>query len=277
MAKKKVHHEKHVDETWLIPYADMLTLLLALFIVMFAMGQLDKVKFAQFSEQFKIIFKGGAGVMKDGNTIVVTLPDTTDTASIPPETSGDSSSNSSGIEGTSNGGVYNYATEQDKMNEIKVKLEEAIAKSGYMGKVVVSINSVGLEISLQEVALFNSGQANVIEGVNPLLTEISKMLKMIDNKIKIEGHTDNVPIHTQQYKSNWDLSAMRAINVMYYFIDNNGLPPERFSVQGFGEYSPKFDNSTEEGRANNRRVEISLIRKYPYNGESLTYSSSISE
>jgi chemotaxis protein MotB len=236
--KKKVHHEEHVDETWLIPYADMLTLLLALFIVMFAMGQTDKEKLKKVSEQFNIIFSSGAGVLENNGTVVI--PEN-------PTTSYDTM-------GT---------IEEDKMNEVKQMLEQEINRKGYSDKAKVALNKEGLEISIQDAALFNSGEAEILKGVSPLLIQISTMLQKLDNDIKIVGYTDNVPISTEKFRSNWDLSSIRAINVMNFMVDAGKLHAEKFSIQAYGQFKPKFDNSTEAGRAKNRRVDIILLRKYP--------------
>ena len=236
--KKKVHHEEHVDETWLIPYADMLTLLLALFIVMFAMSQTDKEKFKKVSEQFNVIFSDGSGVLEKDGTVVIPENSTT-------------SYDTKGV------------IEEDKMNEVKRMLEEEVKSKGYSDKVKVELNKEGLEISIQDTVLFNSGEAEVLKGVSPLLIQISTMLQKLDNDIKIVGHTDNVPIFTEKFRSNWDLSSMRAINVMKFMVDAGKLHAEKFSIQAYGQYKPKFDNSTQDGRAKNRRVDMVIVRKYP--------------
>jgi len=233
MSKKKQHHEEHVDEAWLLPYSDMLTLLLALFIVMFAMGQTDKAKLQEMSQQFNIIFAGGSGVMKsDGNSVIP-------------------------MEATPGQAEY------DKMTELKKMLEEEITKEGYSDKVKVDINKDGLEISIQDAVLFNTGEADVRNNLSPLLLEISKMIQGLDNEIKIVGYTDNVPIKNEKFRSNWDLSAMRAINVMNFMVNSGTLSADKVSIQAYGEHMPKFDNTTEAGRAKNRRVEIVVVRKYP--------------
>lgn len=232
MRNKKVHHEEHADESWLIPYADMLTLLLALFIVMFAMGQTDKEKLRKVSEQFNIIFSSGTGVLQQ-------------------EGGGDSVLENSSI------------IEEDKMTEVKLMLQEEIKSKGYNDKVKVELNKEGLSISVQDAASFNSGDAELLKEFSPLLIQISAMLQKLDNEIKIVGHTDNVPINNDKFNSNWDLSSMRAINVMKFMVNVGKLDASKFSIQAFGEYMPKFDNSTEAGRAKNRRVEIVLVRKFP--------------
>ena len=233
MSKKKQHHEEHVDEAWLLPYSDMLTLLLALFIVMFAMGQTDKAKLQEMSQQFNIIFAGGSGVMKsDGNSVIP-------------------------MEATPGQAEY------DKMTELKKMLEEEITKEGYSDKVKVDINKDGLEISIQDAVLFNTGEADVRNNLSPLLLEISKMIQGLDNEIKIVGYTDNVPIKNEKFRSNWDLSAMRAINVMNFMVNSGTISEDKVSIQAYGEHMPKFENTTDIGRAKNRRVEIVVVRKYP--------------
>jgi chemotaxis protein MotB len=236
MSKKKQHHEEHVDEAWLLPYSDMLTLLLALFIVMFAMGQTDKAKLQQMSQQFNIIFAGGSGVMqRDGSSVV------------PMEDSG--------------------TTEESKMTEVKDKLEQEIAQEGYSDKVKVELNDEGLAISIQDVVLFNSGEADVLKDMSPLLLKVSSMLQGLDNKIKVAGYTDNVPINNEKFRSNWDLSATRAINVMNFMVSSGGISQDRLSIQAYADQMPKASNDTEEGRAKNRRVEIFVARKYQVNTE----------
>lgn len=238
MSKKKQHHEEEVDEKWLLPYSDMLTLLLALFIVMFAMSSVNQNKLQKIASQFNVIMSGGSGIM-DGQSKSPT------TAVIPK--SGDS----------------NNTKEQDTMLALKLNLDKEIQKSGYGGKVKVTLNNDGLGIAIQDVILFNSGDADVLKSVYPLLVQISKMVGNLDNNIKIVGYTDNVPIHNGKFRSNWDLSAMRAINVMQFMIEIGKLNPDKFSVQAYGEYLPKYNNSTAEGRAMNRRVEMIIVRKYP--------------
>jgi chemotaxis protein MotB len=148
------------------------------------------------------------------------------------------------------------------MNGMKKSLEEEIQKGGYADKVKVALSDEGLDISMQDVVLFNSGDADVIPAVYPLLKQISSILNNLDNSIKVAGYTDNVPIKNSKFRSNWDLSAMRAINVMNFMVDTGGLNSKNVSIQAYGERMPKFDNTTEEGRAKNRRVEIIIIRKY---------------
>lgn len=241
MGRKKQHHEEHVDEAWLLPYSDMLTLLCALFIVMFAMGQTDQKKLQEMSKAFNIIFSGGSSVMQsDGNSVIP-------------------------MESTSEGeGKSDAQVEQDKMTEIKKMIEQEIGKEGYTDKIKVELNGDGLDISIQDVVLFDSGQADVHQDVTPLLSKISDLLHGLNNQIKVVGHTDNIPISNAKFRSNWDLSAMRAVNVRSLMVSlPSGLNPQNVSVQAWGELKPKASNDTAEGRAQNRRVEILVARQYP--------------
>jgi len=246
MSRKKQHHEEHVDEAWLLPYSDMLTLLLALFIVMFALGQTDKQKFQAMAKEFNVIFAGGSAMMsKDGNSM------------IPMEDAGKSESIS----------TNESQLEEDRMTEIKKMLDKEIKQEGYADKIKVDLNGEGLDIAIQDVVLFNSGEADVLKEVSPLLLKISNMLNGLDNQIRVAGYTDNVPISNGKFRSNWDLSAMRAINVMNFMVSSGGIKQDNVSIQAYGEYKPKTSNSTEEGKAQNRRVEIYVVRNFPVDKE----------
>lgn len=240
MRRKKKHEEDHVDETWLLPYSDMLTLLLALFIVMFAMSQVDNQKFLQVAQQLNAIFTGTTAITN---------------------TNGDSNSNTQINNINNMVNKQNGNAEQDMMLGLKEKLDQEIKSSGYGDKMNVNLNAEGLDISIQDTVLFNTGEADILKGFDPLLVQISSMLKGLDNEIRISGYTDNVPINTNEFHSNWDLSYKRALNVMTFMVGTGNVAPNRFSIQAYGEYSPKYDNSTEEGRAKNRSVDILIVRK----------------
>lgn len=247
MKKKKEHDEDHVDETWLIPYADMLTLLLALFIVMFAMSKVDAEKFKKVSSGLNSAFMGGTSILENGD-----------------------GGTSTDLTPLVDGELSNGQIEEEAMNGIKAKIEEEINSGGYLDNVEVVVNEVGLEINIKDVFLFDSSKSEVKKESNPLLIQISHALKDLDNDIKIIGHTDSRPIKNEEFRSNWDLSAMRAINILQFMHEDGGLPEERLSIEAYGEYKPKYDNSTEEGQAGNRRVEISILRKYDLEQDAIT-------
>jgi chemotaxis protein MotB len=247
MRGKKQHEEDHADETWLLPYSDMLTLLLALFIVMFAMSKVDGQKFKQVSQQFNTIFSGSNGVLTGtggGGNNAVQVADSV-------------------AEAEKQGSI----AEQDKMAKIKSTLEQEVKKNGYTDQVKLDLGAEGLNISIQDIVIFNSGQAEILPKFNPVLLQISNMLKGLSNEIRVSGYTDNVPIGNKQFRNNWDLSYMRASNVMNFMVAAGHIQPDKFSIQAYGEHRPKYDNSTEDGRAKNRRVDILLVREYAVSPE----------
>ncbi len=155
-----------------------------------------------------------------------------------------------------------------KVIESPIKVEDEWAKSiiENLNKQLSEVKGIGIKadargivITLQDYLLFDSGKAEIKSESKEALIKIAEELKTIKNKISIEGHTDNVPISSLQFKSNWELSTARAVSVLHFFIEQ-GLSPDRFTVTGYAEYKPVADNETEEGRAKNRRVEIILWR-----------------
>lgn len=252
MAKKKHHHDEHIDETWLIPYADMLTLLLALFIVLFAVSQVDQKKFEQLAQAFQSAFKGGTGVMTNPNP-----------APVPPDVSSESSEEQKIIENLRNTPEYAaYQKEAESLQALKEEMDHYIQEQGLNNQIDTTLLRDGLRISIQDAALFPPGGARIRNEIYGALDTISKMLESSDNEVRIGGHTDNLPINTPEFPSNWDLSSKRALNVMKHILGNKKLEPARFTATGYGEYRPKETNDTAEGRAQNRRVEVIVIRKF---------------
>lgn len=124
----------------------------------------------------------------------------------------------------------------------------------------IKVSARYIKMDLKSPALFESGRAEMKRGIIHLFEELGRQLTMVDNPVVVEGHTDNVPIHNQFFNSNWELSAARAFSVLYFLI-KRGIDPERLAAHGFGEFRPAFPNDTEENRAKNRRIEITIIRR----------------
>ena len=138
-------------------------------------------------------------------------------------------------------------------------IRDYIEKNKMTDKVQLIITPHHIKIKMESFALFDSGSAELQPGIGPFLEHLYRQLKPMSNMIIAEGHTDNVPIHTAQYNSNWELSSARAFSVIYYFI-NKGLAPERLIAHGFGEFRPAHSNETDADRAKNRRIEITVVR-----------------
>lgn len=245
---KKEHHEEHVDEAWLLPYADLLTLLLALFIILFASSQVDEKKYAQVMQGLNNAFKGGISVFEDSSTLSIDDISSSD-MKILKEAEQDQKLKD----------LINK--EEQDMQAIKKKLDIFILENGLTLQLQTNITNDMLKITIQDYALFDSGMAVVKPEAQKLALVISDMLKMYpDYKVEVAGHTDNIPIKTNEFDSNWDLSSRRSLNFMKYLLGSNGINQARFRSIGYGEYQPIDTNQTIEGRAKNRRVDVNIIR-----------------
>ena len=234
--KKKRGEDGHVDESWLLPYADLLTLLLAVFIVLFASSALDETKFNQISSVFNQIFDGGTGMMDSSAPTPV---------SVPKDSVGEENENSS------------YLEDQQSLGEIQDNLDEYIAVHELENQFETQLTEEGLLITIRDSILFETGEATVKPQYASLAKDISNLLVFEKpRQIVITGHTDNVPINSAQFPSNWELSMMRAINFLKPIVSNEHLDPQLFSVKGYGENKPVASNDTAEGRSKNRRVEV---------------------
>lgn len=234
--KKHKKHEDHVDESWLVPYADILTLLLALFIVLFASSTVDAKKMEQMSAVFNEIFTSGTGVMD--NPVVIQTPN--------------------GSTSDLQSGASKYLEDQRALQQAHDRVDEFIAVNELESQFDTQMTDEGLLITIRDSVLFDMGKAEVKAEYATIADELSQIL-MFDppRNIVITGHSDNVPIKTEEFDSNWDLSVMRAVNFMKEVVaSNKELDSKYFSVKGYGEYNPIATNDTEEGRAKNRRVEV---------------------
>lgn len=242
MARKKHHeaHEEHVDESWLVPYADILTLLLALFIVLFAVSQTDQKKVTEMAQAFSAAFhSGGPSMFNQAG------PSASQTTTLPMEDAN-----------------QNYVRENQQLLEVKQEMDEYIQQNGLEEDLSTVLTEDGLLIRIKEKALFPSGSADLLPSSQALGKPIAGLLATISQRIVVSGHTDNVPISNERYPSNWDLSTARALNFMKFIMAQDNLDPARFSTVGYGEFRPAAGNDTEAGKAQNRRVEVLISRYY---------------
>ncbi|UVI30415.1 flagellar motor protein MotB [Paenibacillus spongiae] len=256
MSKKhrSEHHDEHIDESWLIPYADLLTLLLALFIVLYAMSSVDAKKFEDMSKAFNIAFNSGVNVLD--NTTIMETGRQMDDADKNNRKSSDEAKKKENREAL-------MKQEQQDLEELKKQLDKYIQTNGMTTQLDTKLNQSQLMITISDNALFASGSAVVKPEARELAVAISTMFgKYPGYEIVVSGHTDNEPISTSDFKSNWDLSSSRAIRFMDILLSNKSLDPRLFSAIGYGEHRPVESNDTTAGRAKNRRVEVSIIRKF---------------
>ncbi len=251
MAKKKKHqhHEEHMDETWLIPYADLLTLLLALFIVLFASSKIDVKKFDQMVHSLNVAFNGGIGFFDNPSPVP-----------IPPEIAQPTVTVQKWESKEERERKERFQKETEDLEKLKKQLDTVISRSSLQESLQTKLTEMGLMITILDNALFDSGSAVVRPEAQKLAAEIAGLLVPQPRRVAVLGHTDNVPIHTDEFPSNWDLSSKRALNFMKILLQNPNLDPKRFSATGYGEYHPIASNDTPEGRAKNRRVEVLIMR-----------------
>jgi chemotaxis protein MotB len=234
--KKKGHHEEHENlERWLITYADLITLLLGLFVVLYSMSQIDLNKYQQWISAFSQLF-GGGGVLAGGKGVLVTPT--------PPRTGSEAQAN-----------TYQASSSQQKL---EVQINAILSTNIQSKKIIVTTSPEGLTIHLLERLLFESGSAELKPEAKAVLDTIAEILKFLPNKIRIEGHTDDRPIKSARFPSNWHLSVARALNTAYYLM-SKGVNPEKISIAGYSEYRPIAPNDSEENRAKNRRVDIVIV------------------
>lgn len=247
MSRRKKHtgHENH--ERWLVSYADFITLLFAFFVVMFASSHADKGKAAQVSESVR-------KALEEGQVAAVLA----------------------GILGTGDGDRKKAA----------VKVEAGVAEAGggaeaqpdlaasyaaltadlYLeiqaGKIRITMEPRGLVVSLREAAFFSTGDDRIDPGTYPSLEKIAAAILKIPNSVRLEGHTDSVPIHNSRFRSNWELSAARAIATLELFAERFGVARDRLAIVGYAETMPVDTNETEAGRAHNRRVDVVILNEH---------------
>lgn len=236
--KKKVSQDAIKADGWLATYADTITLLLTFFVLLYSMATIDNEKIKQLSTAFKTFMSGeeGATLMQydlyNGEVPLI---------------GGETSDPIQGGEGI---------TEQEKIyNDIKNFVE-----SNNLSDVVEIVDDErGVAMQLKSNILFETSSSNLKEDSKVILKKINSIISSLKNPILVEGHTDNRPINTDRFPSNWELSADRAVNVVRYFVEVLGENPERFSATGYAEFKPVAPNNNYENMAKNRRVDILIV------------------
>lgn len=261
--RKKERKEEEASEAWLLPYSDMLTLLLGLFIVVSAMSNVDSNKFNALKNEFSQVMS--LNPIKS-NSAVDNVIDMGETAT---KGKGASSASTKKQAAASEQHVQNSlgkqqarVQERQQLKEVAEKLKQDIQNTGRAGNTTVSYESDGVHLNLDSSILFNSGSADLSDAVKQMLDKLVPDLKQVSsNPVIVAGYTDNVPVSKRsKYASNWELSSARAVTVMRYFVSKGAISESNVSVQAYAENKPKASNDTDEGKAKNRRVEI-IIQK----------------
>lgn len=265
MSRRKRHKAHANHERWLVSYADFITLLFAFFVVLYASSQADKKKAAQVAASIKGAFQQmgvftGSAADKIGvpGSPGVMNPEMTDAPLRVVKVAGvDDKPNATG----------GYGVDVD---ELRKELEDALGDEIRKHEVQMRMTPEGLVVSLKEVGFFNSGEADLLEDGQHTLARIATILGGRGFEIRVEGHTDNIPIHTAKFKSNWELSTARATQVVSLLIERYSFDPLLISAAGYSEYRPVNKNDSAQGRAANRRVDLVVVGRSEDKGKVAT-------
>ena len=232
MSRRRAHPEHENHERWLISYADFITLMFAFFVVMFASSQSDKEKLREVSETFSGALKEGRGhsKTKDGRSK----------------------------------GLTNLRPEDLKLVALAPSLEKlttSLRDEIKNGSIQVSMEARGLVISMKEAAVFPPGGDAIAPEGYRIVEKVAAIISKVPNPIRLEGHTDSIPIRSGRFKSNWELSAARSIAMLHALSERYNVDLHRMAVVGYGETVAVDTNETEEGRKRNRRVDIAILNE----------------
>lgn len=257
MAEKKCPVCKPGAPEYMNTYGDMMTLLLCFFVLLFAMSSVDSQKF----KTVMVALQGSLGVMKGGMTL--------DPSQITSNTRVQSKGTelkfrllAKELQLALNEMDENIEKNANAANEGKDKSENRIAEMELNKNYTVTITEKGIKISLGTQMLFSSGKADLRPDAHDIINRILKEIKGLDNEIVVEGHTDNIPINTSKFPSNWELSTTRAVNVLKYMIEKDKTLIGRISAAGYADTQPETTNSSETGRNKNRRVDIIILKSF---------------
>jgi chemotaxis protein MotB len=240
----------HVNhERWLVSYADFITLLFAFFVVLYASSKADQKKQAQVAQAINSAFQS-----------LGLFPDTARKPSALKSFSSISKDETVMPMNIVMGeDVLAPAVVKEDLARVQKQLEKMLSNQIADHTVAIAMGKDGLVISLREAGFFRSGSATPHAGTLPILREIAGALGKIPYDLRIEGHTDNLPIHNQEFDSNWELSSARATRIARIFLDTGGIVPERLSAAGYAEFHPVASNDSAAGRAENRRVDLIVM------------------
>lgn len=257
--KRRTNNDNKVDDSWLLPYADMLTLLLALFIVLFAMSEVDVKRFKQLAYIFETEFVGGAGIIDDGMTLV---PEDHPEAEGVDENSEDESDITTELEDEL------VQQEFEELKTMQKNIDEYITTNNLTDILGTQLTGEGLFVTVRTDVTFDTGSAQVRDEAKEIAKEIASFLNTDPpHAIVVSGHADDRPMYNEEFASNWELSSMRAIQFMYLLLEDANIEPKWFSAKGYGEYQPLVPNTSEENRAINRRVEVLIEPNYDITDE----------
>lgn len=230
--RKKKSRKSSGAPAWMVTFSDLMTLLLTFFVLLYSISNVDQNKFTDVANGLRDVLTNSSNSVIDlGENAEIDVPEDE-------------------LE------EIDEITEEEKMQQLKAMIDQYVDEQGLADSVEVTLNEIGVQIDIKDKLLFEAGKADLKDEVFGILNKIGQKFNELPNEIMVEGHTDNVPVNTLQFDSNWELSASRAINVVRYLAEKQGVDPRRMKAVGYGEYNPKVPNTSVENRQLNRRVNI---------------------
>ncbi|MEK4076551.1 flagellar motor protein MotB [Paenibacillus sp. FSL H7-0942] len=260
-------------DRWMITYADLITLLLIFFVIMYAMSNLDSGKYDVVTQSLQNTFNASDSILELGEGLGE-KPGQTITETPPSEVQGEDPSDGEGNpsdSGTATPDNDNkpltereeqFRSQEQELQNLFNVITQYIEDNKLENQIFVADKPQGLSITLSDRFLFDQGQAALKGDAAPTLTKLASLFRDLNTVVSIEGHTDNIPVGANStYKDNWELSGERALSVLRFFLDTEKLNPDGFQYAGYADTRPTGDNTTAAGRQKNRRVEITVLRQ----------------
>ncbi|NLW02421.1 MAG: flagellar motor protein MotB [Clostridiaceae bacterium] len=255
---RKKQEESSGAPEWMTTYSDMVTLLLTFFIMLFAMSTVDKARFTDVARSLSnslLNLSTGESILDSSGKSIITVDFVNPSDKNLPQQNEKYIESAEEMVIDAQRQIYEM-----EMDIAKEEIRQAAVAQGIGDKVEIIEEKDFIIVRLESELFFDSGRADIRPEGYPVLDQLAEVLRNIDNEILVSGHTDNVPINTPLFKSNWELSTARATTVVRYFTETLGLDPVKFTATGNGEHRPLADNSTAEGRQRNRRIEIMIMK-----------------
>jgi len=253
--KRRQEHSNH--ERWLVSYADFITLLFAFFVVLYSSAQVDQRKVGKLAVAIQTAFQQ-MGVFEAPSTTPNVVKEPPAFLMLPTEKD---AAQLKALErlGSRTGATDPHQAYRPDMAQMRQELNASLAEEIQAHTVAVTPTKEGIVVSLRELGFFDSGSIALHPSAMQTLERFVRVVGPMGARVRIEGHTDNIPIHNGRFDSNWELSTSRATEIIKLFISRYGMAPERLSASGYGEYYPVASNATSEGRALNRRVDLVIL------------------
>jgi chemotaxis protein MotB len=228
MGRRRYESDPENHDRWLVSYADFITLLFAFFTTMYAISTVDAQKLTKMVSSMQVALNGAEKLATPARPASAVTPSSTPSPSSP-------------------------------LTALRTQLAERLKRHIDTGNVALEVDPRGLVVSIRETGSFMIGSADLSDAARALLLEIGGPLAELNNPIRVEGHTDDVPINTARFHSNWELSTARATSVIAFLVNTAGIDPQRLSAAGYGQFKPRSANDNEAARARNRRVDLVIL------------------